>query len=551
MKYLLPILFAFCFLSCQRHSDNWDTICDVENYIESRPDSALAVLEAIDVEALFSDEERAKYALYMSMALDKNYIDKTDFEVLQPAIDYYEDHGSATDKLRTFYYQGRIFQNIGDNAEAINSFIISLNFGDESDDNLTKARSLYAQGYIYSLLYDWDRLIRVSQQAADIYNKLDRNDLYVNCLTRIANAYSMKSELNKALEYLIQAKESLGSVGQNSKSNYYATYLSYMTLVEGVTKNDIDAIVAEYITEIQTEHIDWLSIANLYAHIGEVQLAYSFMQNCSIPRTPFERAKYYALFSDIYERQTMPLQALKAYKQYVGVSDSLDLVVYEQDAQFVEERHQLEMKALKERERKIQIIGLFVIISSIFVGIAIWISSRLRLSKMEKIVIAKEAERYKILYAQMEEERDNLNNLLHQSEELDSKAMNAVARRLELLNKFFTAYITDNSDIDRKASREMEELLKDKEKFMDSNRLAYAGSHPKFIKYLEDKGLTEWEINYCCLYALGLKGKEVGAYIKMRSHYNNSSEVREKLGISEHDTNLGIYIRKLVKSLSE
>ena len=551
MKYLLPILFAFCFISCQRHSDNWEKICDIENYIESRPDSALAVLEAIDVETLSSDEERAKYALYMSMALDKNYIDKTDFQVLQPAIDYYEDHGTATDKLRTFYYQGRIFQNIGDNAEAINSFIISLNFGDESDDNLTKARSLYAQGYIYSLLYDWDRLIRVSQQAADIYNKLDRNDLYVNCLTRIANAYSMKSELNKALEYLIQAKESLGSVEQHSKSNYYATYLSYMTLVEGVTKNDIDDIVAEYITEIQTEHIDWLSIANLYAHIGEVQLAYSFMQNCSIPRTPFERAKYYALFSDIYERQTMPLQALKAYKQYVDVSDSLDLVVYEQDAQFVEERHQLEMKALKERERKIQIIGLFVIISSILVGIATWISSRLRLSKMEKIVIEKEAERYKILYAQMEEERDNLNNLLHQSEELDSKAMNAVARRLELLNKFFTAYITDNSDIDRKASREMEELLKDKEKFMDSNRLAYAGSHPKFIKYLEDKGLTEWEINYCCLYALGLKGKEVGAYIKMRSHYNNSSEVREKLGISEHDTNLGIYIRKLVKSLSE
>ena len=97
----------------------------------------------------------------------------------------------------------------------------------------------------------------------------------------------------------------------------------------------------------------------------------------------------------------------------------------------------------------------------------------------------------------------------------------------------------------------MEDLLEDKEKFKDSNRLAYAGSHPKFIKYLEDKGLTEWEINYCCPYALGLKGKEVGAYIKMRSHYNNSSEVREKLGISEHDTNLGIYIRKLVKSLSE
>ena len=32
----------------------------------------------------------------------------------------------------------------------------------------------------------------------------------------------------------------------------------------------------------------------------------------------------------------------------------------------------------------------------------------------------------------------------------------------------------------------------------------------------------------------------------MRSHYNVSSDIREKLGISEHDTKLGIYLRKLL-----
>ena len=101
-------------------------LTDVDSYIESRPDSALAVLEGIDKAELMTKELEAKYALLMSMALDKNYIDRTDLEVMQPAIDYYESHGSATDKLRTFYYQGRIFQNIGDNAEAINSFIISF-----------------------------------------------------------------------------------------------------------------------------------------------------------------------------------------------------------------------------------------------------------------------------------------------------------------------------------------------------------------------------------------------------------------------------------------
>jgi c-di-AMP phosphodiesterase-like protein len=157
MKYLLPILFAFSLFSCQRHSDNWEKICDIEKYIESRPDSALTVLEAIGVETLSSDEERAKYSLYMSMALDKNYIDKTDFEVLQPAIDYYEKHGSATDKLRTFYYQGRIFYNKGETEETMECLVISIHLGKDSEDILVKARNYYLQITLYIQYYIWQR----------------------------------------------------------------------------------------------------------------------------------------------------------------------------------------------------------------------------------------------------------------------------------------------------------------------------------------------------------------------------------------------------------
>ena len=121
--------------------------------------------------------------------------------------------------------------------------------------------------------------------------------------------------------------------------------------------------------------------------------------------------------------------------------------------------------------------------------------------------------------------------------------------RLTLLNRFFTAHITNSNDSTNKLHEEIETLIANRDTFMDSTRLSFAASHPRFIKYLEEHGLTEWEINYCCLYAVGLRGKEVGTYIKMRSHYNQSSIIREKLGIGEHDTNLGIYIRKLLEGL--
>ena len=547
MKYLLPILFAFCFFSCQRHSDNWEKICDIENYIESRPDSALIVLEAIDVKSLSSDEERAKYALYMSMALDKNYIDKTDFDVLQPAIDYYEDHGSATDKLRTFYYQGRIYCNKGNAENAMECLIKSINLGIHSNDLRTKARNYTAQGTLYYLYYNWEKIIECSLYACDFYKELGDVDNYVTMLCRVSEGYRLIGNHDLASQYLLECENLLDRINDRSRAEYYSAFLLHNA--DNLADDNMAYIIDEYLNIVTSDEIDWLTVANAYLRIGDVALAKNAINKIQLKSE--KNARYYAVLTQIHKAESSYKEALNTYEKYNHITDSLDFIVLEQDTQFIEERHQLEMATIKEQEKKKQIIAVFATIVSILILVAIWITSRLRLSKMEKIVAEKETERYKLLYAQMEDERDNLNALLKQNDELDLKAMNAVARRLELLNKFFTAYITDNSDIDRKASREMEELLEDKEKFMDSNRLAYAGSHPKFIKYLEDKGLTEWEINYCCLYALGLKGKEVGAYIKMRSHYNNSSEVREKLGISEHDTNLGIYIRKLVKSFSE
>ena len=96
--YISIIILVLCLVACDRHSCHWETLMQVESFIVQRPDSALAVLEGIDTEELSSKEEKAKHALLLSMAFDKNVIDKTDFEVLQPAIDYYNDKGSADRK---------------------------------------------------------------------------------------------------------------------------------------------------------------------------------------------------------------------------------------------------------------------------------------------------------------------------------------------------------------------------------------------------------------------------------------------------------------------
>ena len=544
--YLSVIILAICLISCNSHSKHWDTLSQVESYIEERPDSALVVLEQINTSELSCKEEKAKHALLYSMALDKNFVDKTDFEVLQPAIDYYEDNGSATDKLRTYYYQGRIFQNKGNDALAMESFVNAIEEGENSNDILTAARTYFAQSKIYYSLYEWDSFIESNKSAANLFQEAGVLNSYANCLIRIINGYTLKEDPENALLYIEECKRFLSTISSSRLGDFYSSYLTY--LIKYGEEQEIIKIISDYMNAVPASKIDWLTIANSYIKIKRYDDALETVSQCSNDIEITAGLKYQAIISDIYQHLGRYKESLEAYKKYMAASDSADYAVMRQDTKFVEERHQLELQTLTERESKKRVLLFATICIILLLGIILWIRTRLKVNRMEKAIAEQEMERYRAMYEQMEEERDNLANLLAQNDELEPDVKTAVGKRLELLNKFFTAYITNNIEIDRKANKEMEELLANKDTFMVSTKLAFAGSHPKFIKYLEERGLTEWEINYCCLYALGLKGKEVGTYIRMRSHYNNSSEVREKLGINEHETNLGIYIRKLLKS---
>lgn len=83
---------------------------------------------------------------------------------------------------------------------------------------------------------------------------------------------------------------------------------------------------------------------------------------------------------------------------------------------------------------------------------------------------------------------------------------------------------------------------------MDSTRMTFTASHPHFIRHLTEHGLDEDEINYACLYALGLRGKDVGNYIELKRHYNVSTTIRRKLGIDDNQSTLHVYLRKLLHS---
>lgn len=546
--YLSVIILAICLISCNSHSHYRETLSQMESYIEERPDSALAVLKQMNASELSGKEEKAKHALLYSMALDKNVIDKTDFEVLQPAIDYFENNGgSATDKMRTYYYQGRIYQNQGNDAFAMECFVSALSEGKESDDKLTKARILFTQGGIYNKVFEWDKCISTYNEAGNYFQECGRTSSYINCIASIINVYTIIGDVEQAEHYITIGLNNLAECSMWIKGYFYSNYIIFLTSHRPDRVAEVRRILDIYLDLVDSSYIDWLSVSYAYLNIGDMTQAMEAIKRVNNIPNAQQQVRYYALLADIHKHKGEYEKALDGYLKYVKMTDSLDYEKSKAGIEFIEERHSLELKNIQDKERSDRRVLVAIGVIIIFLSLLVIIRYRLKVKTVESELAKQEKEKYRLLYNQIEQERDSLTEILERSNELEGAAKNALLERLTLLNRFFLAYITDNRDMDRKVNQEMEKLVANKEVFMYSTRLAFAGSHPKFIKHLEDRGLNEWEINYCCLYALGLKGKEIGEYIQLKSHFNNSSDIRKKLGLGEHDVNLGTYIRKLLR----
>ena len=546
-RYVLIILLVFCLASCNRHSEHWETLTQVESYIEERPDSALVVLQGIDNEELANDEERAKHALLLSMALDKNVIDKTDFEVLQPAIDYYEDNGTATDKLRTYFYQGRIYQNAGKDALAMECFVKAISEGDESDDILTKARIYFNRGSIYYSLYEWDSFIETHKTAASYFKQAGRHHSYVNCLIHIVNGYTLTNEYENALPYIDECKQLREIMSFTLLLDFYSSYITY--LEDCGTDAELKDAVDEYLNTIPAENIDWLSLANAYQKLGLYEEALQAIEQYKNSTKASEEIKYRALKSEIYENLGRYEESLRAYKEYMVVSDSTTWAIMQQDTKFVEERHNLEMAKAQETDAKnkrtIAIMACVIALIGSLLVIMI-IRRRLQITRAKNRELEVEKQRYEQLYADAIAERDALTKMV---EDLNVKdeAKAVIKARLDVLNKVIISQITGTTSANKKAYEELESLLADKDTFIESTRLTIEGNNPEFVTTLKQRGLTDEEINICCLYAIGLKGKDIKAYTSQPRHYHHSADIRHKLGLTESDTNLSIFLRDMLE----
>lgn len=550
-QYISTIILALFLVACDRHSCHWETLMQVETFIVQRPDSALAVLERIDAEELSSKEEKAKHALLLSMAFDKNVIDKTDFEVLQPAIDYYNDKGSATDKLRTCYYQGRIYENQGNLAQAMTCFCEGIEQGSGSGDLLTMANLYYSQGRIHALLFEWDKQCDVTLRAAELYKAVGRQNSYYKCLYQVLNACTQKEDYEQAERYIGLLKADLHLINPSIMADFYSAYITHVA--RHSTPEKIRQVLGEYLSLVPEKELDYSSIALAYFELGEYDAALDAINKDTILDNYTAQTRHLVLIADIYRKKGEYKLAFEAYDTYLVIRDKKLYDIYQSDTKFMEEKHSLEMQKAKETEAKDRltiIVLVCIIVLMVLLYILNLIRKRLKDSRRKNALLESEKAHYEQMYNEVLAERNALDEMIADSS-IKEETMEIIKKRLEVLNTIIVSHLSEKGTDVKRANDELERLIADRNDFIKSTRLTLEENYPHFFAYLKEKGVEDYEIDFCCLYAIGMKGKEIKTYTNLSRHYKDSSEVRQKLGLVESDTNLSNFLQNLLKNRPE
>ena len=197
MKHLPILIFAIVLLATACSDSRYVAMLDrAEPLIETAPDTALALLDSIDSHRL-ARADNARYALLMSQALDKNYIDVTDDSLINIAVDYYQKHGNKHYKMLSHYYRGRVLYNAEDYARSIVALLTAEKVAKENESYFYLGLIYRNIAYVYNKIYYNVGETEYAQKSYEAFSKTNYSAYTDYALLVLAMAHYNNNDFHR------------------------------------------------------------------------------------------------------------------------------------------------------------------------------------------------------------------------------------------------------------------------------------------------------------------------------------------------------------------
>lgn len=205
-----------------------------ETLIDQRPDSALAILDAIDPSDLAQRRHRALYALLMTRALDKNYIDVTSDSLISIATEYYADSDDKHRRMLAEYYHGRVKYNAAEYPQSLLHQLKAIRIARESDDPFWTGFIAQSISEVYNKTFNKAQEVDYAREAYINMQAARRQPYLTYSMLSLAGAYLDRGDRDSCIILGRQLLDS-AAVTRDTNLEYYARNML------GIAYYDIDS----------------------------------------------------------------------------------------------------------------------------------------------------------------------------------------------------------------------------------------------------------------------------------------------------------------------
>ncbi len=344
MRFNNLILFLFACIIMFSCSEPRPELITAEQIMETAPDSSLKILKKINPEN-YNNRNKALYALLMTQALDKNYVDVESDSLISIATQYFDEkdpvHAGAA-----WFYASRCAKNRGN--------------GDEQAIDLLKAQELAEGTNAHKLL------ALIYSDKADMYEIQRQTDSVILLNKKAFLAFKLaKDWYNASLSAYTIGKNYLGNYDSlyyyfkeaekiaKPLNNSLLTSTIYKGMGNAAFHNKDYTLALNYykstpLTNIKFYDINkYYLIGNLFLVLNQFDSAKYYMEKVNPHDYSFY--EYYETWAKIYEHNGEYAKSLEYTRKVISVKDSLNNSTLKKSFAGLEKKYKFEHLAVENK----------------------------------------------------------------------------------------------------------------------------------------------------------------------------------------------------------
>ena len=543
---LLMILVLF--ISCVQEKEDNNVLRRVEACMELFPDSALSLLSQIDCPECLRGQQRADYALLLTQALDKNYLDNLQSDsLIMIAVEYYKQEGDKLKAGKAYFYYGKVMLLKERFSDAMQAYLEASSLLEETRDYKVQGMVWEYIGYLNSVQGLYENSIDNFKHSIRYYELASDRRRILYGYRNMARGYFSVHHNDSAGWYAEK-----GLVLSDTVSGMKASFLHLLGLIANNEKRYPQAIeyfsnAMEVCDNLNDKYRYSLSLGRVYSEVGQKKKAADCFVSCINATNIFVSSGAYYYLADMHKKDGNYLKAF-LYKEK---SDSLLEVTRNAELQkqlldlqnkYENDKLILENKQIRLENEKQTYFYLFLFVFILGLGIIAFflVRKRYRTKLLRNVEIIGNNNAIINRYACRIAELENVSLQERQAKQEEIGILNRKILCLIAENK----RVCENSSVD--ALFVLEELkqgnliisnmtIAERQHIFDFLDLV----HANFITRLKQEfDLTKNELLLAALLKVGFSNKQLMIVFdcEMKSIYKNRQRLKADLGLTKNDS---------------